>query len=248
MPKKHSHQTASEAGGNVPHSGPSRGMEGAGPKRLEIVLKCDSPGSIEAVMSVLSALKVPDVEIVVIHSAVGPVSKSDLLMALTCSKFVVGFNVEVMPKLDQWIKDRGAEVRTYNVIYKLAEDLKKIAQSLIPPKEEEEKVTGRAEVIALFKSSHRGIILGCEVREGTLVTGKDFRVITVMGPAYFGKIESLQVDRKPIKEAKVGQQVGLKISDFSRAKIGDQVECFERAPRRRSLAWQPSGNIIHLDA
>jgi len=247
MPKKHSHHSAGEAAGGVPHFGFSRGMERARAKRLEIVLKCDSPGSIEAVMSVLSSLKVPDVEIVVIHSSVGPVSKSDLLMALTSSKFVVGFNVEVMPKLDQWIKDQGAEVRTYNVIYRLAEDLKKIAQSLGLPEEEEEKVTGRAEVIALFKSSHHGIILGCEVREGVLVAGKDFRIITAMGPAYSGKIESLQMDRKPIREAKVGQQVGLKISDFNKAKIGDQVECFERPSRKKSLAWRPSGNIIHSD-
>jgi len=215
--------------------------------RLEIVLKCDSFGTVEAVNALLAAMKVPGVEIKVINSGVGPVSKSDLLMAETGSKLVVGFNVSVMPKLEQWVKEHGAEVRLYNVIYSLADDLRKIAKSFIIP-EPEERITGKGRVIALFKSTHRGIILGCEVLEGTLTVGKDFRVITAMGPVYSGKIESLHIESDQVKEAKVGQRVGLKIEEFNRGKIGDFVECFENAGSRKTFAWRPKGDILHFEA
>lgn len=244
--RKYSHHAAAEGSSGLTHTAHSRTPDSGAVRRLEIVLKCDSTGSIEAVVSVLSSLKVKDVEIAIIDSGVGPVSKSDLMMALTGSKFVVGFNVEVMPKLDQWVKEKGAEVRTYNVIYRLADDIKEIAGSLTFS-EEEEKVTGRAKVIALFKSSHKGIIVGCEVQDGVIAVGRDFRIIAAMGPVYTGKIQSLQIEKKPIKEAKVGQQIGLKIADFSRVTLGDLVECFERVRPKRSLTWVPSGNIIHTE-
>jgi len=214
---------------------------------LEIVLKCDSFGTVEAVNAMVASIKVPDADIKVIYSGVGPISKSDLLMAMTGSKLVIGFNVAVMPKIDQWVKEHGAEIRLYNVIYSLAEDLKRIGKSFTQP-EPEERVTGKARVIALFKSTHRGIILGCEVLEGSLVTGKDFRVISAMGPIYAGKIESLHIEQDRVKEAKVGKQVGLKISDFSQGKIGDLVECFEGAGVRKSTIWRPSGNVFHFES
>lgn len=221
----------------------------AGPKaKLEIVLKCDSFGSVEAVTSILNKLKIPGVETKLIQSSVGAVSKSDLLMALTGSKLVVGFGVSIMPKLEQWIKDNGVEVRLYSVIYRLVDDLKRMAQSLIQPEESLEKITGKARVIALFKSSHKGVIVGCEVLEGVLAVGKDFRIIAAMGPVYSGRIDSLHIESDVVKEAKVGQHVGLKLAGFSRVKVGDLVECFEGAPVRRSTAWSPSGAILHFES
>jgi len=221
--------------------------DASGRIKLEIVLKCDSFASAEAVTSVLSKMKTAEVEIVVIHSGVGAVSQSDLLMALTGSRFVVGFNVGVASRLDQWVNDHGAEIRLYNVIYKLAEDLKRIALSLTHP-ETEEKITGRGKVIALFKSSHKAIIIGCEVLEGAIASGKSFRLITAMGPIYTGKIESLQIERKSIKEAKTGQQVGIKLSDFNQARLGDLVECFEVVPAKKEPPWKPSGSILHFES
>ena len=141
-------------------------------KGLEIVLKCDSVGSLEAVISSLKNLKNPEVEVSAIHTGIGAISKSDLLMALTGSRLVVGFNVSLLPKMEQLSKERGVEVRLYDVIYKLTQDLNEIAKSLIQTDEEKERITGKAKVIALFKSSRRGIILGCEVLEGALLQGK----------------------------------------------------------------------------
>ncbi len=247
--RKDSHaKESSHPGKVIPHA-PSRGFrEEAKKAKLDIVLKCDSFGSVEAVTTIINKLKIPGVEIRLIQSGVGAISKTDLLMALTASKLVVGFGVNVMPKLDQWIKDHGVEVRLFNVIYRLVDDVKRIAQSLIQPEESLEKTTGKARVIALFKSSHKGIIIGCEVIEGTLAVGKEFHVIAAMGPIYSGKIESLHVEGDVIKEAKPGQQVGLKLTGFNRVKIGDLVECYEQAAAKKSTSWSPSGSILRFNS
>ncbi len=184
-------------------------------KRLEIVLKCDSVGSLEAVISSLKSLENPEVEVFPIHTGIGAISKSDLLMALTGSRLVVGFNVTLLPKMQQLSKEKGVEIRLYDVI-------------------------------ALFKSSRKGSILGCEVLRGALVQGKKFRIISAMGPVYSGKIESLHIEQDAVKEAKKGQQVGLKISDFNQAKKGDLVETYEKQKSEASATWHPKGRVYFI--
>ena len=222
------------------------GISGVERPRLEIVLKADSMGSAEAVSAILSTTKVPEADIRVIQSGVGAVSKQDLLMALTGSRLVVGFSVGVAPRLEQWVKEHGVEVRIYDVIYKLAEDLGTLARSLVVP-EPEEKVTGKCEVIATFKSVKGGMILGCEVVEGSVQVGKNFRVVTAMGPVHSARIESLQIEKKTVKEARHGQQVGVKVAGFSDAKTGDFIECYEVAVARKAT-WTPQGDVIHVKA
>jgi len=218
--------------------------EGQGRKnRLEVVLKCDSVGSLEAVVSSLESLENPEVDVIPFHTGIGAISKSDLLMALTGGKLVVGFNVGLLPKMEQLSKEKGVEIRLYDVIYKLTQDLGHIAGSLIPREEEEEVITGKAKVIALFKSSRKGSILGCEVLRGVLVQGKKFRIISAMGPVYTGKIESLHIEKDVVKEAKKGQKVGLKISDFNQAKKGDLVETYEKKKSEASATWHPRGRV-----
>jgi translation initiation factor IF-2 len=213
-------------------------------KRLEIVLKCDSVGSLEALISSLKTLENPEVKVSPIHTGIGAISKSDLLMALTGSRLVVGFNVSLLPKMEQLSKEKGVEIRLYDVIYKLTQDLSEIARSLIYRHEEKERIAGKAKVIALFKSSRKGVILGCEVLEGALFQGKNFRVISAMGPVYSGKIESLHIEKDAVKEAKVGQKVGLKISDFNRAKKGDLVETYEKLKPETRSTWHPRGRVF----
>ncbi|HAX96882.1 MAG TPA: hypothetical protein DCY35_10250 [Prolixibacteraceae bacterium] len=210
---------------------------------LEIALKCDSVGSLEAVTPLVRDAANPWVKIDVIHSGVGLISKLDLEMALTGSRLVIGFNVDTMPQVEHISREKGIEVRIYNVIYQLANDLREIASRLVP-QEEEEEITGEAKVIALFKSSRGGIILGCEVVKGTLSLGDNFRVISAMGPKYTGKIESLHIEKDAVKEAKKGQQAGLKISNFKDVKIGDLVECFEVKKQRLWRNWHPKGGVF----
>lgn len=217
----------------------------SGQNKLEVVLKCDVAGTAEAISASLAEINVSGVQIDLIQTGIGNISKSDVLMARTGSKLVLGFNVNITPKLEQEIKEFGVEVRLYDTIYKLTEDMRKIAQSFII-KEPEEKICGKARVIATFKPSRKGVIIGCEVYEGSIETGKDFRVITAMGPAYFGKITSLQIEKQSVKAGKPGQQVGIKLEGWNKAKIGDLVECYESLPQKGGRPWQPHSGIIRI--
>lgn len=212
-------------------------------KKLEVVLKCDVAGTVEAISAGLAEIDVPGVKIDLIQTGIGNVSKSDVMMARTGSKLVLGFSVDTMPKLEQEIKEYGVEVRLYDTIYKLTEDMRKIAQSFII-KAAEEKITGRAKIIATFRSSRKGVVIGCEVLEGNIELGNDFRVITAMGPAYFGKITSLQIERQNVKKANPGQQVGIKLVGWNKAKVDDLVECFESIQQKGGRPWKPSSGVI----
>jgi len=164
-------------------------------------------------------------------------------MAKNASRLVVGFNVDILPKVKEQAKELQVEVRLYDVIYRLMDDLKKTASSLLP-KEEREEITGRARVIALFPGGRRSLILGCEVLEGSLALGKKFRVISAPGPVYEGTVESLHIEKNEVKEAKTGQQVGLKIPEFKRAKIGDLVECYVAIRPKGPACWEPRGGVF----
>jgi translation initiation factor IF-2 len=217
--------------------------ERAGQNKLEIVLKCDVAGTAEAIGASLSDIEVPGVQIDLIQIGIGKVSKSDVLMARTGSKLVIGFNVDIMPKLKQEIKEFGVEVRLYDTIYKLTDDMRKIAKSfnIAPP---QEKITGKAKIIATFKPGPKGMVIGCEVLEGAIELGKEFRVITAMGPAYFGKITSLQIERQNVKSSKPGQQVGIKLAGWNKARVDDLVECFESQKSKGGGPWKPGSGVI----
>jgi translation initiation factor IF-2 len=214
-----------------------------GRNKLEIVLKCDVAGTAEAISASLSEIKVSGVQIDLIQTGIGNVSKSDVLMARTGSKLVIGFNVDVMPKLKQEIKEFGVEVRLYDTIYKLTADIRKIAECFNIAGLEE-KIIGKARVIATFKPSVKGMIIGCEVLEGTIELGRDFRVITAMGPAYFGKITSLQIEKQNVRSGKPGQQVGIKLVGWNKARVDDLVECFESRQPKGGGPWKPRSGII----
>ena len=214
-------------------------------KKLEVVLKCDVAGTAEAISASLAEINVPGVQIDLIQIGVGNISKSDVMMARTGSKLVLGFSVDTMPKLEHEIKEFGVEVRLYDTIYKLNEDMRKIAQSFII-KKAGEKITAKAKVIATFRSSRKGVIIGCEVLEGSIKLGNDFRVITAMGPAYFGKITSLQIEKQNVKIAKPGQQVGIMLEGWNKAKVDDLVECYESVQQKGISHWKPRSGVIRL--
>lgn len=212
--------------------------------KLELVVKAESSGSLEAALAAIASLSSPVLPITVIHQGIGAVNKTDILNAETGSRLVIGFEVEVLPHVQELCRENNIEIRLYTVIYHLGEDLKKIAESLLPAATEE-TITASAKVIALFKSSRHGIILGCEVGKGKIRIGDHFRVITAMGPVYNGRIESLHIGKDAVTEAQKGQQVGIKILDFHSAHQGDLVECFVQK-KSTFRPWQPSGQIITI--
>jgi translation initiation factor IF-2 len=214
--------------------------------KLELVLKCDVAGTEEAVRATLAAIgPAAGVEVRVVHAGLGPVSKSDVLMATTAGRLILGFNVDVHGQLEPHLREQGVEVRLYATIHRLAEDVRRIAAELVPP-EPKETVTGQARVIELFKSSRKGVIIGCEVTAGLIEKGKSFRVIGPMGPAYTGRIESLHIAGSEVDQGRVGQQVGIKIPDWKKARIGDLVECFEPPRPAAAARWRPRGGVFRF--
>ena len=215
----------------------------AAPK-LEIVLKCESTGSLEAVRAALLASAPAEININVFHVGIGPVNKSDIFMAESGSRLIIGYSVGVIQNIEPLLSQYGVEVRLYDVIYHLTDDVKKIAASLIDEDDEKKIIIGKARVIALFKSSRKAIILGCEVEKGHLAHGDYFHVITAMGPVYSGKIESLHIKNDTVRLAKKGQQVGLKISNFKKASVGDFVESYRPTSKKKKQSWSPQGILI----
>jgi translation initiation factor IF-2 len=217
----------------------------AAKKRLEIVLKCDTSGCAEAVTSAINSLHLPGLEVTIISSGVGAICKSDIFMAETGSRLIIGFNVGLMPNIDQVVMQHNVEIRLFEVIYKLLEDIESIARSFMP-QETSEEIIGSAKVIALFKSRRRGIILGCEVLKGKLMVGNPFRVLGAMGLKYSGIIESLHIEEDAVKEAGRGQQVGLKISDFNKVNLGDLIESVHATLLGQFVRpWEPQGKICY---
>ncbi|MBN1626441.1 MAG: hypothetical protein JW944_07935 [Deltaproteobacteria bacterium] len=211
---------------------------------LALVLKADTAGTSDAVLSGLENFDTDNLTVRAIHWGIGSLSKSDIFAAESGSRLLVGFNVGPLPGVKELAAEKGVEIRLYDVIYRLLEDIKSIAQSMAPY-EDQELITGAAKVIALFKGGHRGTILGCEVLDGMLETGKKFRLISDPGTVYTGTIESLHIETEAVRQARQGQKVGLKISGFKRAKIGDLVECFEIIPDTHKR-WQPKGGLFDL--
>jgi translation initiation factor IF-2 len=211
-------------------------------RKLDVVLKTDSMGTREAIVSAIEALNVPD-PVVEVHADVGHISKSDLFLAETGSRLVMGFNVKVLPKIRALAKERRVEVRLYDVIPDLLGDLKELIGSLTPP-EEKEEVIGKAKVIALFPGGKDAIILGCQVLEGHLALGQKFRIISAPGVVYSGNLDSLHIENNTVREARAGQQVGLRVSGFKRGRIGDIVESLKGTGPKGPPGWRPKGGVF----
>lgn len=212
---------------------------------LELVVKADTDGTDTAVCDTITSRTDPALPVKIIHKGVGDISKTDIITAATGSRLVVGFNVDVLPKIEELCREQGVEVRLYSVIYTMQEDVNRIAESLLP-RETEEEILGSARIIALFKSSRRGIIIGCEVNNGRLQAGDRFRLISGMGPVYDGIIESMKIEKNRVDKATPGQQVGIKIENFKDARKGYLVEAYKIKRPARGKSWQPSGKIITI--
>ncbi len=210
---------------------------------LEVVIKCDSYGSVETLTAVLSTL--PHLKI--IQSGIGPINHSDLLMAKTGSGLIIGFNTRVPISLQTEVAKEHLEVRLYGVIYTLLADVKTILASQVQQhRERKESILGLAKVIRLFPGSRHGLILGCEVLQGNLVLGKPLRIIAPVGVIYQGKLDSMHIEKEAVKKAGVRQQVGIKINHFEQVHPGDLIECFEPVAQVRHNVWHPVGQVLTI--
>lgn len=196
-----------------------------GTKVLRIVLKCDAQGSLEALVGALKQIESKKVDLELIHSAVGPISESDILLASASNAVVVGFNVKVENMAVSAAKSEGVQVKLYSIIYELLDQIKEAMAGLLEP-EHRETIIGHAEVKQVFELS-RGIVAGCLVTNGRIARAARARVLRKRQPVYDGGISTLRRFQDDVKEVRSGLECGIKLGDFSEYQVGDVIECYQ---------------------
>ncbi len=197
-----------------------------GIKEFNIIVKADLNGSVEALKFTLNKINVEGFKIKIIRSGVGAITESDVLLAKSAGAIIIGFNVNVDSEINNYAKENKVEIRLYNVIYKVVEDMEKALQGLLDPIFEE-KVLGKAEVRKLFKFSKVGIIGGSYVLEGIIKNTAEARIIRDEKVIHTGKIGSIQHEKDIVKEIKKGFECGLTIEGYDDLKVNDIIEAFE---------------------
>ncbi len=201
-------------------------LEGAdGKKVLRIVLKCDAQGSLEALFGALQQIESKKIDLEIIHSAVGPISESDILLASASNAVVVGFNIKVEGMAVPAAKREGVQVKLYSIIYELVDQIKEAMAGLLDP-EHRETVIGHAEVKQVFQLS-KGIVAGCLVTDGRIARAGRARVLRKRQPVYDGGISTLRRFQDDVKEVRSGLECGIKLGDFNEYQVGDIIECYQ---------------------
>ncbi len=201
-------------------------LEGAdGKKVLRIVLKCDAQGSLEALVGALHQIESKKIDLEIIHSAVGPISESDILLASASNAVVVGFNIKVESMAVPSAKREGVQVKLYSIIYELLDQIKEAMAGLLDP-EHRETVVGHAEVKQVFQLS-KGIVAGCLVTDGRIARAGRARVLRKRQPVYDGGISTLRRFQDDVKEVRSGLECGIKLGDFNEYQVGDIIECYQ---------------------
>lgn len=203
-----------------------------GAKEIKVVLKCDVRGSEEAVKSALEKLSTDEVKIKVIRSGIGGITESDVILANASDAVVIGFNVVPSNTTKDVAKEYGVEIRLYQIIYKLVEEMELAMKGMLDP-EYEEKVLGTASIKRMFKFSKVGSIAGCIVTSGIIKNKAQVRVIRDGVIIYDGIIASLQREKDTVKEVKNGLECGITIENFNDLKEGDIFEVYENVEVKR---------------
>jgi translation initiation factor IF-2 len=196
-----------------------------GKKVLRLVLKCDAQGSLEALTASLGQIQSKKIDLEMIHSGVGPISESDILLASASNAVVVGFNIKVESNAVGAAKREGVQVKLYSIIYELIDQMKEAMAGLLDP-EHRETVIGHAEVKQVFQLS-RGIVAGCLVSDGRISRSARARVLRRRQPVYDGGLSTLRRFQDDVKEVRVGLECGIKLGDFSEYQVGDIIECYQ---------------------
>ena len=196
-----------------------------GQKVLRMVLKCDTQGSLEALVGALKQIETKKVILEIIHSAVGPISESDILLASASDAVVIGFNIKVEAMAVPAAKREGVQIKLYSIIYELLDQIKDAMAGLLEP-ELRETVIGHAEVKQVFQLS-RGIVAGCLVTNGRIARAGRARVLRKRQPVYDGGISTLRRFQDDVKEVRSGLECGIKLGDFNEYQVGDIIECYQ---------------------
>ena len=195
-------------------------------KELNIVLKADVQGSAGAIVDALGKLSTPAVKLKVIHSSVGAINETDVMLAAASNAIIIGFNIRPEAKASDIAKREGVDVRMYNIIYNIIDDIKAAMEGLLDPTLKE-KVLGHAEVRQTFHVSKVGTIAGWSVIDGVMTRQNDgVRVLRDNVVIYTGKLHSLKRFKDDVREVQTGYECGLGIENFNDIKVGDVIEAF----------------------
>ena len=206
----------------------------AGKKALNVVIKADVRGSLEAIQSALLDLGNAEVQVNIVSSGVGGITETDINLAVTSEAVVFGFNVRADSAARAIVEREGIDLRYYNVIYDLIDDVKAALTGMLAP-ELREEIVGIAEVRDVFRSPKYGQVAGCMVTEGTVYRSRPIRVLRDNVVIYEGELESLRRFKDDAGEVRSGLECGIGVKNYTDVKVGDLIEVFEVKEIARSL-------------
>ncbi|MHB8141293.1 MAG: translation initiation factor IF-2 [Vulcanimicrobiaceae bacterium] len=200
-------------------------MPTVGKKTLNLIIKADGQGSVEALRTRMESLSNDDVDIRVIHGGVGAISPNDVNLASASSAVLIGFNIRPDETVKRLAENEGVDLRFYQVIYEVEDDLKKAMRGMLAPVVREVTL-GRAEVRQIFKASKVGTIVGCYVTSGKIVRNSKVRVLRDSVVVFDGELESLRRFKEDVKDVAEGYECGLQVAKFQDIKDGDVIEAY----------------------
>ena len=203
-------------------------------KQINLLLKADVSGSLEALQDEIAKLPQEEVSVDVIHAAAGGINESDVMLAAASDAIIIGFNVRPLADARRAAAVEGVEIRTYSVIYKITEELRDAMQGMLDP-DEVENTLGEAEILELFKASKIGTIAGSRVNEGRISRDAETRLVRDGTVIWTGRIKTLRRFKDDVKEVEQGQECGITLDGFQDVKVGDILEVFETTQVEKTL-------------
>ncbi|MEE9280389.1 MAG: translation initiation factor IF-2 [Myxococcota bacterium] len=201
-------------------------LEDSDTKQLLVVVKADVRGTMQAICEAMQNLSTDRVKLRVLHSGIGGITESDVMLASASGAVIIGFHVRAEPAARKLAEAQGTEVRTFDIVYDVLDDATQLMQGMLPPKEIEH-VAGRAEVRKLFVAPRVGTIAGCAVVDGVIRRGTLARVLRDQVPVYTGSLGSLKHFKDDVREVRAPRECGLTLENFADVKVGDVIESFE---------------------
>ena len=208
--------------------------KGEGQLSLNLIVKADVQGSVEALRHSLVALSNEDIRINIISSGVGGITESDANSAVASKATIIGFNVRADASARRIVEANGVDMRYFSIIYDVIDQVKQVASGLLGV-EIREEIIGIAQVRDVFRSSKFGAVAGCMVIEGVVKRSKPIRVLRDNTVIFEGELESLRRFKENVDEVRNGTECGIGVKAYNDVKAGDQIECFERIEVQRTL-------------
>jgi translation initiation factor IF-2 len=203
-------------------------------QELKVIIKGDVHGSVEALQHALERLSTPEIRLNVIHASAGAINERDVMLASASNAIIVGFNVRPTPSTQSLADQEKVEIRKYNVIYEVVDDIKAAMEGLLAP-EISERTIGTAEVRDLFKVPKVGVVAGCYVTSGKIRRNAAARVVRDGREIYAGKVASLKRFKDDAREVEEGYECGIGIENFNDIKVHDIIEAFEKVELAKTL-------------